>query len=67
MFRDQNNLKKLPNIQAQVIGYGFAQRLFMLIQDGEKANASWKGALNINYTYGGKLSENKYKTSSISS
>jgi hypothetical protein len=59
MFRDQSNLKTLPNIQAQVIGYGMAYKLFMLIQNSNKANSTWTGKLNMTYRYGGKLANNK--------
>lgn len=50
----------LPKIPAQVIGYEHALKIFKLLMLNEKvANESWSGGMNVTYTYGGKLTDEK--------
>ena len=50
----------LPKIQAQVIGYKYALKIFQLLEQNKKVlNDSWTGKMNVTYTYGGKLNDDK--------
>lgn len=55
----------LPNIPAQVIGYSVAYDLFKLIENNVQVKNEWKGELNMSYTYGGKLKDNKLITLNV--
>lgn len=60
--KDMTNLDVLPKIQAQVIGYQIAYDLFKLIENNNNPVVSndWKGAMNVTYSYGGKLPNQRY-------
>jgi hypothetical protein len=49
----------LPRIQAQVIGYAVAYDLFKLIEinNNPVVENSWKGELNMTYSYGGLIKD----------
>ena len=49
----------MPNILAQVIGYGLAEELLNLIECNKSAPDNWKGQLNASYCLGGRLKNNK--------
>jgi hypothetical protein len=57
MHREYKNLRLLPQIQAQVIGYDLALKLFQLIEHNKPVNEDWRGTLNVTYTYGGALTD----------
>ena len=50
----------LPNIPAQVIGYGLAGDIFNMIDGYENVPSKWKGEMNVTYTFGGKLKDRRY-------
>ena len=50
----------LPNIPAQVIGYGLAGDIFKMIDGCDNVPSKWKGELNATYTFGGKLKDKRY-------
>lgn len=59
--RNESDHEKLglPNIPAQVIGYGLAEKIFRLLENNKKVYSSWNGELNTSYTYGGKLDKGR--------
>ena len=61
MFRDQEMLTKtLAKIQAQVIGYGLACKIFQLFENNREVISDWRGELqNCTYKYGGRLLNQK--------
>jgi N-acetylated-alpha-linked acidic dipeptidase len=55
-----NQSKYLLKIPGQVIGYGLAQEILNMVdQGGELVPEKWRGDLNARYTFGGKLKDNK--------
>lgn len=50
----------MPNIVCQVIGFRLAQELFNLIDDQTPTPNLWKGDLNVSYSFGGSLKQDKY-------
>jgi hypothetical protein len=61
MYRNQDHLKLLPQIPAQVIGYGLACTIFNSMQSETETVPDWKGQLsNCSYKYGGQLKNQKF-------
>jgi hypothetical protein len=57
---NEKKLNFLPKIPAQVIGYSIAYKLFKLMAKNKNpVPDNWQGDLNITYTFGGKLDNNK--------
>lgn len=65
MYRlNESQQEGLPRIVAQVIGYDLAAELFALFDNNNNTNSSnipenWKGGLNVTYSLGGKLKDNR--------
>ncbi|CAF0930021.1 unnamed protein product [Brachionus calyciflorus] len=55
----------LPKIPAQVIGYAVAYDLFKQIENNKPVKNEWRGELNMSYTYGGKLKDNRLITLNV--
>jgi hypothetical protein len=54
-----NESKYLLKIPGQVIGYGLAEEILKLVDNGQLVPEKWRGIMNANYTFGGKLKNNK--------
>lgn len=54
-----NQSKHLLKIPGQVIGYGLAEEILKMIDSGKSVPIKWKGDMSTNYTFGGKLKNNK--------
>jgi hypothetical protein len=51
---------ELPTIIAQVIGYDHAKIIFKMMEGNKIVDSEeWKGAMDVNYTFGGKLANNQ--------
>ena len=60
---DPNDFQNLglPKIPAQVIGYKLAEKILKLIENNKLVKDGWAGEMNVTYSYGGKLSDKKYR------
>jgi len=59
-YRNLTNANKLPNIPAQVIGYGVAYDIFKLLEiNSNPVKIEWQGEMNMTYTYGGSLQDGR--------
>lgn len=59
---NESQQEGLPKIVAQVIGYDLAAQLFQLFENETTAKSIpdiWKGELNVTYSFGGKLKDNR--------
>ena len=68
MFRNEDHLKTLSQIPAQVIGYGLACQILNLFDSKSDVEVSseWKGQLSdCSYKYGGKLMDDKELTLAV--
>ena len=52
---------ELPTIVAQVIGYNHAKIIFKMMEGNKIVDfEEWKGAMDVNYTFGGQLINNQF-------
>ena len=49
----------MPSIPAQAIGYDLAEKIFKLMEKNKRVDDDWAGEMNVTYTYGGKLSDDR--------
>ena len=56
---DEKESTELPNIVAQVIGYDHAKLIFEAMEGNEIVDDTWKGTMNVQYSYGGSLNNNQ--------
>lgn len=61
---DQSEQEGLPTIVAQVIGYAMAAEIFNLMDTNSTVGIhtpdEWKGELNVTYSLGGKLKDDRF-------
>jgi hypothetical protein len=54
-----SSLKELTKVIVQAVGYKVAKEILEMMQNGKAVPVDWSGELNLTYTFGGQLSQNR--------